>query len=109
MGKIKTAKAYDEEMAKQGKKTEYGKTQTKQTVGKAVVNTVSYAAGETLSTWACAKLGAKLGTKIKPGFGTLIGAVVGFLGGSVAMWAGDKYINKKSNKCSVRNFKYKNI
>ena len=94
MGKIKTAKQRDAENAQRGQKTNYGAKQTKQTVLKAITNTLGYAAGETLSVWAFAKLGATVGTALGPGVGTLIGACVGFLGGSLGMWAVDRLINR---------------
>ena len=88
--KVTLAKEKDAENAKNGIQTNHGKTQTKQTIIKAIGNSVGWAAGETLGVWAFAKLGAKIGTAIGPGIGTAIGAVIGYVGGSLGMWLAGK-------------------
>lgn len=90
IGKIQTAKNKDAENAQMGINTNYGKQQTKQTVVKAVGNTLGWAAGETLSIWAYSKLGAAIGTAFGPGVGTAVGAAIGFVGGSIGMWLAGK-------------------
>ena len=109
LNKIKTAKQRDAENAQRGQRTNYGAKQTKQTVLKAVSNSVGWMVGETLSIWAYAKLGASVGTAISPGLGSLIGAAIGMLGGSLGMWAAGKLINKPligddvANKIEAQN------
>lgn len=87
LSKFRAAKAQDEENAKNGQKTNLHGKQVKQTVVKALANTVGYAAGETLGIWAFSKWGAAIGTAVAPGVGSAIGAVVGFFGGALGTWA----------------------
>ncbi|MBQ7764132.1 hypothetical protein IJ384_02045 [bacterium] len=88
----KFTKAFDadKENAKNGIKTNYGWTQIGQTTVKAAGNAVGWTLGEAAGMWAFAKWGAKLGSKVHPLLGTLIGGAVGLVGGGLGMWLAGK-------------------
>lgn len=85
IGKIKSAFNKDKET---------GWKQVGQTTVKGIGSAAGWAAGEALGTWGCAKLLAKLGTKVKPGLGTAVGAIVGMVVGSIGCWFTGKITNK---------------
>ena len=76
LGKIKTAFEKD---------SNTGMKQLGQTAVKGTGNAVGWALGEAASVWAFTKWGAKIGSKIHPILGTLIGGAVGVIGGTVGM------------------------
>ena len=76
--KIKTAREKD-------KKT--GRKQLGQTLFKSTLGAAGWTLGE---AGALALYGAKWGTRLSPGIGTAIGALVGMIGGSLGMWGMSK-------------------
>ena len=88
----KFTKAFDadKENAKNGVKTNYGWTQIGQTTVKATGNAAGWALGEAAGMWAFTKWGAKIGSKVHPLLGTLIGGAVGLVGGGLGMWLAGK-------------------
>jgi len=83
-GKIKTAFQKDNET---------GMKQLGQTTVKAAGNAAGWAVGEAAGVWAFTKWGAKIGSKVHPLLGTLIGGAVGLIGGGLGMWLAGKGTN----------------
>lgn len=80
-GKIKTAFSKD---------SETGWKQVGQTTVKAAGNATGWMLGEAAGIWAATATCAKIGTMFGPGVGTLVGGLLGLVGGSIGMWAMSK-------------------
>ncbi|MBE7710934.1 MAG: hypothetical protein E7Z92_02205 [Cyanobacteria bacterium SIG31] len=80
-GKIQTAFQEDKQT---------GWKQVGQTAVKGLGSAAGWTLGETAGKWAFAKWGAKIGSKVHPLLGTLIGGAVGLIGGSIGMWLAGK-------------------
>ncbi|MBR2430745.1 hypothetical protein IKB17_04725 [bacterium] len=76
IGKIKTAFEEDKQS---------GWKQLGQTTVRGIGNAAGWMVGEATATWAFTKFGAKLGSKVHPLLGTLIGGAIGMIGGGLGM------------------------
>ena len=63
-----------------------GMKQLGQTTVKGIGAAAGWTLGEAAGKWAFAKWGAKIGSKVHPLLGTLIGGAVGFVCGGIGMW-----------------------
>ena len=85
LGNVKTAYQKDKENKQIGKNTNYGNHQLMQTMVKGLGSGIGWGVGEAVGMWAYGKWGAKLGSKGHPVIGTVLGGIVGLVGGSIGM------------------------